>query len=218
MRMWTRWRGNTPARHGSILTRTLRATIPGALGMALSMAALGGALGIRPQVAHAQGLTPSVQVCNTFGGPGQLGTLGDALTQASGNDGSVIHFVCDGVITVPQTITVTSTLTITGAGHHVTLSGGHRVGVFSVISPVDQPYSVTLTLDRLTVAHGKADDGGGVLNGGELIITNSTFSDNVSTGEVGGSYGCGGGVCGGNVSITNSTFSGNSATGLGGGV
>ena len=56
--------------------------------------------------------------------------------------------------------------------------------------------------------------GGGIRNGGDLRVTNSTFSDNSAPDQ----FGQGGGIfnVGGTLTITSSTFSGNSV-GRGGG-
>ena len=64
-------------------------------------------------------------------------------------------------------------VTIDGAGTTVIISGGGAVGVF-VVNP-----GVTLNLNKLTVADGKADYGGGIHNdGGTVTVSNSTFSGN----------------------------------------
>ncbi len=47
-------------------------------------------------------------------------------------------------------------MTIDGAGHAVTISGGHSVGVFVVSS------GVSVTVNNLTIANGNASYGGGI--------------------------------------------------------
>jgi hypothetical protein len=98
-------------------------------------------------------------------------------------------------------------LTLDGTGQALTISGGGLVRVL---------WSVTsLTLDRLTIADGKAPDvggGGGVFHTGALNIANSVFSNNSTSSNYNG-----GGISGsgGTLTVTDSTFSGNSAPGLG---
>ena len=128
-----------------------------------------------------------------------------ALTAALAGGGTVT-FSCSGTITVTSTLGIAADVTIDGSGQNVVLSGGGAVGVF-VVKP-----GVTLNLNKLTVADGKADSGGGILNdGGTVTVSNSTFSGN--------SAGYGGGIVndGGTVTVSNSTFSGNSAE-VGGGI
>ena len=50
------------------------------------------------------------------------------------------------------------------------MSGEDQTRVFYVASGAKS------TLERLTVANGKADSGGGIFNYGDLTVTNSTFS------------------------------------------
>ena len=104
-------------------------------------------------------------------------------------------------------------MTIDGAGHTVTISGGGAFGVF-VVNP-----GVTLNLNKLTVADGKADAGGGINNSGTLTVSNSTFSGNSARRHLktGGGSISGNNGSYGTVTVSNSTFSGNSAEGGGGG-
>jgi CSLREA domain-containing protein len=118
----------------------------------------------------------------------------------------------------------------------VTLSGNDAVRVFFVNE------GAKLALKNLTVAHGNNEDpdsgGGGIFNwGGTLEVTDSTFSDNSSTGWSGGIHNAGaltvtgstfsqnsaisgGGITnyGGTLEVTDSTFSQNSAPNRGGGI
>ncbi|MEW6284862.1 MAG: CSLREA domain-containing protein, partial [Chloroflexota bacterium] len=113
--------------------------------------------------------------------------------------------------TLPNIVSGQGALTIDGGGN-ITISGNNSVRVMIVDSDAD------LTLQNLTIANGRAIEGGGVRNAGTLTITDSTFSGNSASSF----YGYGGGVSNdGTLTITNSTFSGNSAGGYygyGGGV
>jgi CSLREA domain-containing protein len=148
----------------------------------------------------------------------------------------------------PSTITLNQTwgelwvadasgLLIDGGGEaDVTLSGNDAVRVFFVNE------GAKLALKNLTVAHGNNEDpdsgGGGIFNwGGTLEVTDSTFSDNSSTGWSGGIHNAGaltvtgstfsqnsaisgGGITnyGGTLEVTDSTFAQNSAPNRGGGI
>jgi hypothetical protein len=73
--------------------------------------------------------------------------------------------------------------------------------------------SSTMTIINTTISGNRAEEGGGICNGGTLTISNSTFSGNVARHRKGGgirNYGT--------LTINNSTFSGNRASGIGGGI
>ena len=148
-------------------------------------------------------------------------TLREAITNANNNTATYSDCVAgsgnDTIIFASSlgstTITLTSTLpTIIEVGgltidgdNRITLSGNDSVQVLYVSAP--------LTLQNISVTHGKSTSGGGGLfNEGTLTIIHSAFSNNNTTGG-------GGGVGNlGTLTVINSTFSNNSATGDGGGV
>jgi CSLREA domain-containing protein len=121
-------------------------------------------------------------------------------------------------------------LTIQGAA--TTLDGNSSYQVLNVTS------GATLTLNSLTIQHGNAQTGGGILNSGTLVLNSCTVSNNGATSAGGGIYNNGGTVTatgttfssnsapnasgggiystGGSVAITNGTFSANSAANGGG--
>jgi CSLREA domain-containing protein len=95
----------------------------------------------------------------------------------------------------------TGTVTIMGPGAtKLAVSGGNAVEVFDVAS------GAAAVLDGLTISHGRATYGGGILNNGTLILENSTLSKNVATAEGGGIYNTG------SLTVTQSVLSGNSAS------
>ena len=100
-------------------------------------------------------------------------------------------------------------LDIIGPGaRQLSISGQNNVRVFRVLPPATSPRTVS----DITIANGRIDDGGGVLNQGNLTIKNATIRDNVGTDD-------GGGIDnGGNLRVENSTFTGNSTNEEGGGV
>ena len=109
------------------------------------------------------------------------GSLVYAINQANVNPnpaGSLIEFSTP-FFSTPQTITLTSTLelsgtagpiTIAGPGANLlTVSGNNAVGVFTV------PYNVTAVLSGLTILGGNSSfDGGGVDCDGSLTLLSST--------------------------------------------
>jgi Right handed beta helix region len=188
--------------------------------------------------------TPTATPTPTCNGTGIVGSgSADSCTET----GLESALACGGLVTFdcgaePVTITVTGeklisgSVTIEGNGL-VTLSGGDRVRVFRVDK------LGMLDVRNLTIAHGFGFPGGGINNGGDLTVTNCTFSDNAGLGFGGGIFnegtltvtnstfstnysdahgddvGFGGGIFNeGTLTVTNSTFSSNHATGEGGGI
>jgi predicted outer membrane repeat protein len=147
---------------------------------------------------------------------------------------SSITFNCGSL---PHTIFITSTkvlnaITVTlDGGGLITLDGQKAVRLFEV-------QSGTLSLQNITLTHGKANggEGGAVRNAGTLNVINSTFSGNsahfggaiFTTGQVNvfqsafvgnkviGFGGAVRGLNGSKVNIANTTFSGNKSSGGGG--
>jgi hypothetical protein len=172
--------------------------------LSLLLSLLGGALSATPAQADAH----TVSDCNAPGG--NANRLVDTLDAAASGD--IVNFSCSGTITLPYRIYLSKDLTIDGSGQTVTISGGDTVGVMLV------NIGYSLTLNNLTIANGHAinNPGGGIFNnGGTVTITNSTFSDNRSTGNnsAGGAFYNNGGT----LSIANSTFSANSTDSIVGG-
>ncbi|MBV6394206.1 MAG: hypothetical protein KPEEDBHJ_03458 [Anaerolineales bacterium] len=154
----------------------------------------------------------------------------NGCTAGAGAD--TISFDANYTITLvgSQLPAITSQITINGNGasntiiqasicNPVTLPGGCTPATYRVF---EVSASGTLTLDSLTVRHGRCNGlmcptgpnlGGGIFNNnGTLTVTNSTLSGNSADG--GGSIYNNNGT----LTITNSTLSGNSAGGGGGGI
>ena len=131
--------------------------------------------------------------------------LQDAISKAL--DGDTIIFACSGTILLTCQLIIkgkgrsAAGLTIDGNGKAVVLDGGKRVGVLLV-------EDTSLRLSGLIIAHGNERKGAGLYNrGGNVSLTNCTFSGNEAAGRGGGLYN----RRGGEVSISHCTFSGNSA-------
>ncbi|MGI8499741.1 MAG: DUF4114 domain-containing protein [Hassallia sp.] len=113
---------------------------------------------------------------------------------------------------------ISDDVNITGLGaNKLTVSGNDAVGVFYINS------GKTVNIDGLTIAKGKANEGGGIYNDGTLTVTNSTITGNSASGT-GIAYtdtdGLGGGIYNeGTLAVINSTITANSAdyTGVGAG-
>jgi CSLREA domain-containing protein len=150
----------------------------------------------------------------------------------TGND-AIVFSVSDTITlgsTLPAITNLGGSLTIDGSGHKITVSGDGKYQVLAV------DVGATLNLNKLTIANGSADSGGGIDNEGTLIVTNSTFSHNSGSGQGGGIFnhggtltvtnstfsynsGSGGGITtGGTATVTNSSFFNNSSSGVGGGI
>ncbi len=86
--------------------------------------------------------------------------------------------LADDVILGSPLPQILRTLTINGQG--ATVSGDDLYRVFEV------GQGGNLTIDTLTIAHGKAIQGGGIYNSGKVNLTNSTISGNRATTANGG--------------------------------
>ena len=188
-----------------------------------------------PGVAHASPAT--VTNCGDAVPTPPAGSLRAAINAASTGDTITFSVSCNGInsikLVAPLTIS-TNNLTVDGSGQNVTLDGsGAGESALQVSS------GITFNLNALTIANGKAFNGGGLVSAANstVNITNSTFANNSAIAEGGGivsavtatvnitnstfannSAGTGGGIeNGGTVNITNSTFASNSA-GTGGGL
>ncbi|HYC00566.1 MAG TPA: choice-of-anchor Q domain-containing protein [Candidatus Limnocylindrales bacterium] len=135
-------------------------------------------------------------------------TLREAMNAANKLAGGIIRFSVSGTITLQDELpTVAADMTIDGEGQNVTISGNDAVRVFSV----DQ--DTTLSLSRLTVADGSADEGGAIrCDACFLNIDRCTLRGNFASSSGGAIYTTGA------TSISNSTFVGNVATGAGGAI
>ncbi len=154
---------------------------------------------------------------------GGEGSLRQAILNAIDLDGpNTVTFDSKvGPFSTPQTIVLESDLpdlgtelTIDGRiegglwkAVGVTVSGGGERRVFNV-KPGGR-----VTLHALTVADGRAKNGGGVANTGELVVKGVTFTRNVARRRGGGLFNKGG-----ELTVINSTFSENRARRGGGGL
>jgi hypothetical protein len=136
---------------------------------------------------------------------GVVSTCDEAHLNSALSGGGSVTFSCSGTITLTSAITISANTSIDGTGQTVTVSGGGAVQVFIV------NFGVTLSLNTLTIANGNILFSGGVHNIGTLIVTNSTFVNNIAS--AGAIYNDGGTVI-----VTNSTFSANTAFGGGAGI
>ncbi|MEP7337100.1 MAG: putative Ig domain-containing protein [Acidobacteriota bacterium] len=155
--------------------------------------------------------------------PGASCTLRGAI--AAANAGNTIQF--SSLFNSPQTITLTAgdlavdkDLTIQGPGANLlTVSGNNVTRVFLIPQPLSPNPLLNVMISGLTIANGVAvtnsdnsnDGGGGIYNGGNLTLTDSTVSGNANS-----QSGQGGGImqepgAGGTLNIIGSTLSGNTA-------
>jgi predicted outer membrane repeat protein len=119
------------------------------------------------------------------------------LTKAVEAGGSVT-FVCSGTLTLSQPMTVTRDLVVEGS-NTIVLSGRGRSQILAV------PLGVNATLRDLVLTDGFGGDGGAISNGGDLSISNVTFTNNIAIPRGGAIYNTG------TLSLTNALFLGNSA-------
>jgi predicted outer membrane repeat protein len=133
------------------------------------------------------------------------GSLRQAIADANAAPGAdTITFSVGGTVTLTTgSLVVSDALTIDGpSASSLTVSGNNLNGVLTV-----SPAGVTLGIDDLTLANGRASNGGAIFNNrGTVTVSRTVFSQNSAT--------TGGGAINnlaGTVTISDSTFSGNSA-------
>jgi len=142
---------------------------------------------------------------------------------AAGSGADVITFAGNYTITLGgQLPAVTSQITITGNGATNTIVQADAAPNVATYRVFEVNAAGNLTLDGLTVRHGRCNgacatnttDGGGILNiGGTVTVTNSALSGNSADDGGGGIYSDNYST----VTVTNSALSNNSA-GYGGGI
>jgi predicted outer membrane repeat protein len=137
------------------------------------------------------------------------GSLRQAILDACPTKG-VIGFDGDYTINLTSQIEITRGLTIDAGGQNVTVSGaltsaGGTGGIFKVSA------SDPVTLIGLTLADGRANQGGAIYTTGNLRLVDSTLSANSATADGGALY-----QAGGSLSVSGGSLSGNSAANDGG--
>ena len=165
---------------------------------------------------------PVVSNCNDSG----TGSLRAAIAAAVTGDTITFGVNCPSgagtQITLASTLTIAqNNLTIDATGHTIVVDGNSAVTVFTVTGGTTaQP----VKLNGITIQHGAANSpnhlgpsGGGIANTGTLIVTNSTFTADISSSAT--SIGEGGGIYNaGTLTVVSCTFSGNRASIGGGGI
>ena len=131
--------------------------------------------------------------------------------------GGTVTFSFSGTITLSNTIIVTNKVAIDGTGYAVTISGGSNVQTLVVYS------NASLSLNNLTLTAGgqvsgqnnRANFGGAISNGGSLVITGCTFSNNSANASFApGEVGRGGAIFNeASLVVSNSLFLQNNAQG-----
>jgi hypothetical protein len=128
-----------------------------------------------------------------------------SLRWALGNahDGDTI-LVPAGTYRLKSQLFINPSVTVTGAGSNKTiLTAGFRTRVIETTNA-----AATVTLERLTVTHGKAESGGGIDNSANLKLNHVAVSDNLAAG--GETANLGGGIANsGTLTITHSAISDN---------
>ncbi len=156
---------------------------------------------------------------NADSGPG---SLRNAIANAA--NGDIITFDNDYTITLASQLEINKDITITGAGHHITISGNNAVRVFHV-SQKSNYTAAAPTFDHLNIVNGKhtIDEcaGSSVSCAGALMleydnaatVSNSTFSNNDGGLQGGAIY-----SYWSNLTVVNSTFVNNHASAYAGAI
>jgi len=211
---FTQWTGQTtgaiasPNRFGTTITMNAPETVTA------NFAALPGPIVVTTASDDATGTAsncPSASNCS----------LRDAIAAAAAAGAGIITFDSH-VFATPQTITLGSgwglsipsntSINITGP---TTGSGATQRNLVTITGggPVITVNDANAVLSNLTLTGGVAgqNGGGGIFNGGALVLLNSTVSGNTAGGAVSAQ---GGGISNtGNMTVSNSTISGNSLNG-----
>jgi hypothetical protein len=165
--------------------------------------------------------TPTADDCTDAANDCSLRGAINAANSSSGVADTInFNLVSPATITLVgsqlPTITDSAGLTIDGGSANITVSGNNAVRVFEVGTSTIS--GAKLTLNNLTVANGRATNGGGILNNSSntLVVNNSTISGNIAFVTV-GLTGIGGGIHNnGALTVSNSTISDNNASNAGG--
>ena len=122
------------------------------------------------------------------------GSLRDAVAQANAAPGGdMIQFAAGltGTITLKSEIQITDQLAILGPGAgNLTISGNDASRVFEIGTATSHPDVVGIS--SVTIAHGLAAEGAGILNhGSKLMIFDSVFANDHAVGAAGTAGGTG---------------------------
>lgn len=177
-----------------------------------AFALAGAMLMVAPAAAQAQPLASGL---GGIGVPCSTDALAAAISNANANGGGVLDLAanCDYDVTAPATVAdglpvITGRVTITGGGS--TVIDRDAVALFRIF---EVAAGGNLILNHVIVENAStAALGGGVLNGGTLTVTSSTFTGNTAS-----SGGAISNSAGATASIANSGLKDNTATGVGGG-
>jgi hypothetical protein len=138
------------------------------------------------------------------------GSLRQAINDIA--DGGTIDFASTpaarGTVTLSQPILISRPVTIVGPGANLlTLSGNNQRTILNVAAGAE------VSISKLSFSNGSGGDGGAILNGGKLTLTDCTVSKSAAGGRGGALFNSAGGT----LQLDRSTVSANTA-GLGGGI
>jgi CSLREA domain-containing protein len=191
--------------------------------LALALFLMGG----RPAPVHAAPFTvtrtddPTPNGCNM-----NDCSLREAIIAANGVGGPLITLPAGTyTLSIPSTgedaaadgdLDITDNVTITGAGAATTIIDGNSGVTGDKVFEVDPTSAggIILEMSGVTVENGREAIGGGILNYGSLILTDSIVTGNVAEGVGGGLFN----ETGAGMSLTNVTVTGNGAAAWGGGI
>jgi hypothetical protein len=145
------------------------------------------------------------------------GSLRQAILDANSHAGAdLVQFAngLTGTISLNSELDVRGNVTIQGPGSGtLAVSGDDATRVISVAT------GANVENDGLTIAHGRATQGAGILNAGTLKLSADVLTHNVAQGAANGGNAYGGGLLneGGDVTIVNSAITHNKAVGGDGG-
>lgn len=128
-----------------------------------------GALALPPLTHAASAATSHCLVINNAENA-DYSSLQAAVNAAGSGDTLWVRSVCTGTTEIDRTVTVTGQQP---KGFGAPTLDGNGNGAVLLVDP-----GATLTLNNVTVTHGRSDFGGGVDNQGTLVVNNSSISGN----------------------------------------
>lgn len=121
-------------------------------------------------------------------GSGVVSQPTEASLRAALAGGGLVTFACDGTIALARTITNATDTVLDGSGHRIILSGANASRVVYVLT------NISFTVLNLTLASGRSELGGALLNDGVTRATNCDFRANLATNLL-NRFSAGGAVC-----------------------
>ena len=112
----------------------------------------------------------------------QVADCTQAGIEAALTNGGTFTFVCDGIITISNTLKVTTDTTLDGSGHRIVFSGLTSTNLANAIRLFHVNPGVKFELINFTLANGHGTNGAAIFNNrGVVTVRDCAFSNNVAS-------------------------------------